>query len=312
LKKSIESIFAIVLNYNGYLDSKECIESLLSSNYQLNIIIIDNNSSDDSYNKLIDLFSDLHFIKSEKNLGFAGGMNLGIKFALSKGADYVILVNQDTVVSENFLLPLLDNFKNDKTIGIASPKVLYKNNKDIIYCAGGRVSKILCTGVAEFQGKCTKDFANEDRVITLAEGCFLMIKSEVFNQVGFLNEKFFMYLEDVEFSERVSKYFKIIYAHNSIVYHKSGAGEKWSQFSSLYNYYYTRNRLWYYENKNFPSKIYVFLISILIVLMKSFNFIIKDIKDKERIIALWSGLFDGVKLMIKNNKFSNWPKQKEI
>ncbi len=301
-------VFAVVLNYNGYLDSKECIESLLSSNHPLSIIVVDNNSSDDSYNKLSELFPDLKFIKSEKNLGFAGGMNLGIKFALSKSAHYVILVNQDIVVTKNFLFPLLEKFKNNQTIGIASPKVLYKNNKEIIYCAGGRISKILCTGVAEFQGKLAKEFGNDDRMTSLAEGCFLLVKSEVFNKVGLLNEKFFMYLEDVEFSERVLKFFKIVFVHNSVVYHKSGAGEKWSTFTPIYNYYYTRNRLWFYTNKTLPSKIYVILVSLLIVLVKSINLILKDSIGRQKSKILWNGLIDGIKLMVGKNKFDNLPK----
>ncbi len=294
------SVFAVVLNYNGFSDSKECIESLLNSNFKLRIIVVDNNSNDDSFRKLQDLFEGLDFISSKINLGYAGGMNLGIKYSLSENADYIILVNQDVVVSSNFLAPLINKFNLDTQIGIVSSKVLYKDNKNIIYCAGGRISELLCTGVAKYQGKSADKYANEDREISLAEGCFLIVKSEVFRKVGLLNEKYFMYLEDVEFSERVRKYYKIIFASESIIYHKSGAGKSWSQFTPLYNYYYTRNRLWHYKSKNIYKKIYVILLSIVILIIKTVSILIKRKQNKfQSLTSLWSGFLDGIHLLIK-------------
>lgn len=293
-------VYAVVLNYNGFNDSKECIKSLLASDAPLKIIIIDNHSTDDSYLKLKSLFPKLISIESEKNLGYAGGMNLGIKHAVSQNADYILLVNQDVIVSPDFLNPMLKAFSDDEKIGIVSSKVLYKSKKDIIYCAGGKISKVLCTGIAEYQGLKAAENANENREITLAEGCFLLIKKDVFDKAGFLNEKFFMYLEDVEFSERVRKHFKIFYASNSVVYHESGAGKSWSRFTSLYNYYYTRNRLWFYSNKSFHEKLYVFLISGIICSAKSVIIILKSRRERVKSLkALWSGLVDGSMLMTK-------------
>ena len=300
MSNNFPSVFAVVLNYNGFSDSKDCIDSLLNSNIRLRIIIVDNNSSDDSFKRLRELFKYLDFISSKINLGYAGGMNLGIKYSLNNNADYIILVNQDVVVTSNFFVPIKNIFSLDQQIGIVSSKVLYKDGKNIIYCAGGRVSELLCTGVAEYQGKSADKFANEDREISLAEGCFLTVKSEVFKKVGLLNEKYFMYLEDVEFSERVRKYYKIIYASDSIIYHKSGAGKSWSQFTSLYNYYYTRNRLWHYKSKNIYKKIYVILLSLVVLIVKTASILIKKRQKKiQSLTSLWSGFLDGIKLLIK-------------
>ncbi len=293
-------VFAVVLNYNGFSDSKDCVESLLNSSIKLRIIVVDNNSNDDSFKKLRYLFKDIDFISSKINLGYAGGMNLGIKYSLNNNADYIILVNQDVLVSSNFFVPLKNKFDLDPKIGIVSSKVLYKDNKNVIYCAGGRISELLCTGVAEYQGKLADKFANEDREISLAEGCFLIVKSEVFKKVGLLNEKYFMYLEDVEFSERVRKYYKIIYASDSIIYHKSGAGKSWSQFTPLYNYYYTRNRLWHYKSKNIYKKIYVILLSLGVLIVKTTSILIKKKQNKfQALTSLWSGFTDGINLLIK-------------
>jgi len=314
VNKKYPAVFAVVLNYNGFDDTKDCVNSLLASNRSLNIIIVDNNSSDDSYNKLTHLFSNLKFIESDKNLGYAGGMNLGIKYSLSQGADFILLVNQDVVVTPDFLEPMLVKFYNDSKIGIVSSKVIYKNPDYKIYCAGGKISRLLCTGVAEYQGMQASDYANEDREITLAEGCFMLIKAEVIYKIGFFNEKYFMYLEDVEFSERVRKHYKIVYTNKSIIYHEGGAGKSWARFTPLYNYYYTRNRLWFFKGKSFVEKLYVFVLSIMIFVVKSISIIFKGKKEKLFLLrALWSGLIDGIILMIgiktrfisrKENKYS--------
>lgn len=294
------SVFAVVLNYNGFSDTKDCVESLLLSNIKLKIIIVDNNSNDDSFKKLSELFEVVDFISSKINLGYAGGMNLGIRYSLDHNADYIILVNQDVVVTSNFFVPIKNKFDLDPQIGIISSKVLYKENNNVIYCAGGRISESLCTGVAEYQGKPADKFANNDREISLAEGCFLVVKSEVFNKVGLLNEKYFMYIEDVEFSERVRKYYKIIYASDSIIYHKSGAGKSWSQFTPLYNYYYTRNRLWHYNSKNIYRKIYVILLSLVVLIVKTVSILLNRKQNSfQSLTSLWSGFLDGIKLLIK-------------
>ena len=303
MNEEYPEVYAVVLNYNGFDDTGECVDSLLKSNLPLKIVLVDNNSIDDSYQKLETLFPKIKFIKSEKNLGYAGGMNLGIKYALEKHAEYILLVNHDVVVTPDFLKPMLSKFSEDNSTGIVSSKVLYKDDHNTIYCAGGRISKLLCTGVAEYQGLNKRDYANDDREITLAEGCFLLVKKDVFRKLGLLNEKFFMYLEDTEFSERVRKFFKIYYASKSVVYHKSGAGKSWSQFTPLYNYYYTRNRLWFYEGKLFREKLYVFFLSILITIVKTISIIFKGKKEsKKSLKALWSGFLDGTKLLLGLNK----------
>jgi len=304
--KNKSQIYAVVLNYNGYNDTINCIESLKKAKYNvINIILVDNASTDSSGRLLNKKYPELHFIFSGKNKGFAGGMNLGIRDALQKDADFILLVNNDTIVSENFLEPMLEDMI-DSSVGIVSGKVFYKDFPDTIYCAGGRVDFLKCTGVAEFQGKSGKEYANVKREISLAEGCFMLVRSEVFKKVGFLEEKFFMYLEDVDFSLRARKHFKIVYNNNSIIYHKSGGGKAWDEFTPLYSYYYTRNRLWFFRNYFFLYRLYVIFFSVLVSLLKSLkmfqSFIINPNKRsnlKKSFSSLWRGTKDGVLLILK-------------
>ncbi len=307
--KSHSQIYAVILNYNGYDDTVSCIESFKKTNYNyINITIVDNASTDGSGRLLFKKYPDLHFIFSPKNKGYAGGMNLGIEYALQMDADFVLLVNNDIVVSENFLDPMMEDMA-DKSVGIVSGKVFYKEYPDTIYCAGGRVDFLKCTGVAEFQGKNSKNFANEKREITLAEGCFMLVRKEVFERVGILEEKFFMYLEDLDFSLRVGRHFKIVYNNNSIIYHKSGGGKGWDEYTPLYSYYYTRNRLWFFCNYFILYRLYVIFFSVLVSILKSLkmfqSFIMnpgKRLNLKKSFISLWKGTIDGILLILRIKK----------
>ena len=131
-----------------------------------------------------------------------------------------------------------------------------------------------------------------------------MVKSSVFKQVGFLNEKYFMYFEDVEFSERVRKIFDIYYMPASIVYHKSGAGTSWQNYSSTYNYFFTRNRLFHYKDRNIFYRFYVILFSVSVSLAKSIlilnGIIIQKHTRRQRfhsLRSLWSGIRAGFLLI---------------
>lgn len=298
------SILIIVLNYNGFEDTKRCVESLERISCQTNkIIIIDNFSADNSVKQLERAFPNIQVLKSKKNLGYAGGMNIGIAYGLSNGFDYFLLLNNDTIVSEKFLEPLLKIFVQFPEAGIASPKVGYIDERDKIYCAGGKISFLKCTGVSLFQGKEFMRYANDVLETSLAEGSCMLIKKETIEKIGLLDEKFFMYLEDVEFAMRVRKHFKIYFTPHSIIYHKSGAGKSWEEHSSLYNYYYTRNKILCFSKSNVFYRSYVVCFSLFIVLFKSAILLKSMLSSKNKkpirqflnkVKPLFQGFFDGL------------------
>lgn len=306
----LPKVFAVVLNYNGFEDTQLCIESLLKCSYKnLSIVIVDNFSSDESKKLLKEKYSEIPLLELNHNGGYAYGMNFGAKYSIEIGADIVLYVNNDVVVTESFLEPMIKMLEKDSSIGMISPKVLYREFPDIIYCGGGKIDYLRCGGVAEFQGLPAKDFANNEKELTLAEGCLILITKHVFENIGFMNEKYFMYFEDVEFAERVMKKYKIMYCPQSIVYHKSGAGKDWENHSALYNYYFTRNRLWHFSNNNFFYKIYVISFSKLVVFIKTYYLffsILKSIENRNKKIvalkSLWKGLISGILLILKIKK----------
>jgi GT2 family glycosyltransferase len=309
LSKSNSSVYVVVLNYNNFQDTDKCIKSLLHCSYPLlTIVIVDNASSDDSVYLLKKKYPSIEMIISSINGGYASGMNIGAKYSLEHGADFILLLNNDTVIEKTFFEPMLELASSDEKIGIISPKVGYLNDKEKIYCGGGEFSYLLCGGVARFQGKDFASNANKIREITNAEGCCMFIKCEVFETVGFMNENYFMYFEEVEFSRRVSAHYKIYFHNESILYHNVGAGKNWTDYSPLYYYYYTRNRFRFFKDFNFLIKAYVILFSLVNSLAKSV-YLIKaycsnDNKKKyiSSMKSLWDGFYDGLMYMIFNLK----------
>lgn len=296
----------IVLNWNNFEDTDKCIQSLLAiTDNRINIVIVDNHSTDNSVSLFKEKYGQIPLLISDSNKGYAGGMNLGIKYSLENSANYIILSNNDTEYPHNFLEPMLELIQKDKSIGIISPKVLYSLDKEKIYCAGADFNLLRGAGVAAFQGKEARMYANEIREITMAEGSCMLAKKEVFEKAGLLSEVFFMYFEDLEFSDRVRRYFKIYYTHKSIIYHKGGAGSSWKNHSQLYYYYYTRNRYIYFRKYSFRVKVYILLYSLLISLIKFLTLGMKiflhqnDGKTKERIKSLVRGNVDGIKGLFK-------------
>ena len=179
--------------------------------------------------------------------------------------------------------------------------MLYLNERDTIYCAGADFSILFCGSYNPYRGK-PSNSANKVRRITFAEGSCLLIKRDVFEKIGFIDEKYFMYFEDLDFSERVKEYFEIYYVPSSIIYHKGGAGRDWTNYSPLYYFYNTRNRLLFFSKYNLIIKIYVILFAMInsiaksIVLLKIY-FLYKDRRKKaeKSLNFLWKGMFTGLK-----------------
>ena len=302
MNQELLKIYVVVLNWNNFEDTDKCIQSLIAINDQrIRILIVDNRSTDNSATLLKEKYKHIPILISYSNKGYAGGMNIGIKYALDNYADYIILSNNDIIYPDDFLSPMLELLQSNPSIGIVSPKVLYTNDRKTIYCAGADFKLFRGAGVAAFQGEDFSEYGNEVREISMAEGSCFLAKKEVFEKSGLFSEEFFMYFEDLEFSDRVRKYFKIYYTPKSIIYHKGGAGSSWRNHSPLYYYYYTRNRYLYFKKFNLAIKVYIVLYSLLVSLIKAFTISIEilskksDGKNKERIKSLVRGNVDGLK-----------------
>ncbi len=256
----------IILNFNDLKNTLECLQTVNQikklKSLQVKIIIIDNGSKYNIKNKISRLRRDFSgqakfkLIQNKENLGFAEGNNVGIKYALKNGSDYVLLLNNDTLVDKNLLIRLIKVIEGDQKIGIVSPKIYfapgyefhksrYKSEErgKVIWYAGGKLDRQ--NTLASHRGVDEVDSGqyNQTRETDFATGCCMLIRKDVFDKVGFFDQNYFLYWEDIDFCQRTKKAgFKVIYHPQAILWHKNasssgGAGEKTSV------YYQTRNRM---------------------------------------------------------------------
>jgi len=234
-------VFIIILNWNGWSDTLECLKSLENNDYpNYQVVIIDNGSKQkpESPN------SKIKIIYNQENLGFSGGNNVGIKYALDNGADYVLLLNNDTIVDSHFLTKLVKVAESDKDFGMLGPKIYFADQKDKIWFAGGKLNWLYNQGTMRGcnevdQGQYDKPDIQETEYIT---GCCVLVKKQVIEKIGLMPEEYFIYYEDTDWSFKARRAgFKCIFVPQSKIWHK---GSKSSiEYSLPYIYYHTRNGL---------------------------------------------------------------------
>jgi GT2 family glycosyltransferase len=279
----MKSVFVSILNFNGRKNTLECLESLKKINidgFKLTILVIDNNSAEP-----LDLKSDwegkmrIEVIKNKENLGFSGGNNIGIKYALKNNADYVLILNNDTYVDPDFLTELLRAAEKDKNIGISVPKIYFapgfEYHKDrytkseqgkVFWYAGGKMDWGNVIGSNRGVDEVDRGQFDKTEETEIATGCCMLVRKEVFERTGYFDEKYFLYYEDADLSVRAkSKGFKVVYVPKSVIWHKN-AGSVGGSGSVLQDYYITRNRLLFgFRYASFRSKSALFRESLLLL-----------------------------------------------
>lgn len=242
----------IILNWNGWKDTIECLESLKNIDYpNYEIIVVDNNSRDDSAKKLKEYINSdgrqIVFITNENNLGFAGGNNVGIKYVLEKSKidnEYILLLNNDTIVDPQFLSYLIKIGESDERIGILGPLIYYYDEPKRIQFGGGKIKKFMTRGVHIGLNEIDQgQFSDIDyNIVDYYTGCALMIKKEVIDKIGLMPEDYFLYYEDVDWNLKAKKagYLSVIIPKSKI-WHKVSRSAK--QDSPSYIYYHSRNGL---------------------------------------------------------------------
>ena len=220
-------VFIILVNYNGFPDTAECIRSLQSvRSPAFRLIVVDNGSTDNSPEALRALREECPFelLEAGENLGFSAGNNLGIRYALSEGADYVLLLNNDTLVTESFLEGLLFPFGDHPLCGASTCRIRYADRPDVLWYAGGSVSAR--TGRTRHFGFGRPDAESDASVwpVSFASGCCLCLKREAIEKTGLLDEDYFLYEEDADYCLRLAeKDFEIDYVPDSVIAHQVSA-----------------------------------------------------------------------------------------
>jgi hypothetical protein len=240
----LPQVTIIVLNWNGLNDTLDCLESLDQLDYQnYKVVVVDNGSVDGSVLVIRERFPGVTIIENGENLGYAGGNNIGLRYAMVQGADYAILLNNDTVVDPAFLRILVDAVQAEPAVGIAGPTIYYHPRPEVIWSAGGAID--WQRGSTRMVGLDERDegqFGAEPRLVDFVTGCAMLVRRAVMEQVGLLDERFFTYYEETEWCVRAAGAgYKILHVPEARMWHKISPSAQAD--SSFVHYYMTRNRL---------------------------------------------------------------------
>ena len=288
----------IILNWNGKEDTIECLESLKHITYlNYEILLVDNGSTDGSVECFRERYPEMEIIENGENLGFAEGNNVGIRKAMDEGVDYVLLLNNDTVVDPEFLGELVTVAEGDEKIGIVGPKIYYykyNGRKDVIWFAGGKVLRRIGQPFHDGLHEIDKGQYDKMKNVGFITGCALLIKKEVIDKIGLLDIDYFAYFEDLDYNIKASKTgYSIVYSPKAKVWHK---GSSTSGFMSpTYMYFHTRNRILFVKkNAHKFDFLIIFLPYFITIRVIRPLFILITKRKWDSIKALVNGFKEGM------------------
>ena len=205
----------IIVNWKQYELTKSCLFSLKKINCDDHqIILIDNESNQKELKSIKNQFKNIIIFSNERNLGFTGANNIGIKYAIKNEFEYVMLINNDTEVEKNFINPLIDSLEKYKNLGAVQPLILNFSKIKKVWNAGGFLNKFF--GYS-YVNKNTEGIKKNIDWIT---GCCFFVRTEVIKKIGLLDESFFAYYEDVDWSIRIKNAgYDLAFIKSSVIYH---------------------------------------------------------------------------------------------
>lgn len=296
----------VVLNYNAFIDTIDCIQSIKKINYpSYEIIVVDNASKDNSFEEISKAFSDIALLRSENNYGYANGNNMGISYALSKGAEYICIINNDVVVENDFLEPLMERVLGDNKIGLIGPCICDFYQRDRIQAFGSSLNMVTGLTRAKFKNDLWKEHEGEEKEVGYLGGACFIIKAEVFNKIGLIPENYFLFFEETEFClKAVRAKFKMVCLAKSKVYHKGSFTI--SKFSGLSYFFLNRNRVIFMRRN--ANKLQYPLFSVYLFLEAFGRMLIR--KEKLKLISHYIEGFLADKNKIDLNKVDYYMKGK--
>lgn len=244
----------VLVNYNGEKFQNDCIRTIKQMTYRnYEIIVVDNNSKDQSIELLKNEFPDVVLIETGENCGVARGNNIGIKAAIKLNCEYILLLNNDTEVDKNMLSMMLGKAKSNILV---TCKMYYYEPNTVLWCAGGKINWDKATTTHFGENEVDNGQFDKSKYIEYTPTCCLLIHRSVFDEVGYMDENYFMYYDDTDFVARCNKKgYKIWYEAEAKLWHKVSSSSGGSESNTVI-YYSNRNRL-YFIDKHYRNKFYV-------------------------------------------------------
>lgn len=244
------SVAIILVNWNGLEFTRACLSSLEKVDFpDFQVILVDNDSKKPEGQVLKKEFPKLVLLENEQNLGFAGGNNVGIRKALEMGFSHIMLLNNDTLVEPGFLGKMMLAFSKNPKLGLLQPMICFLDEPEKIWSAGGKFISLLGRAKTLGDRKTLKNYQPFSKKLDWATGCCMLFTREAILQSGLLNEQYFAYFEDVEWSLRIrNQGFEIGLVPEAKIYHEAGGSSKKSHsegtLSARVFYYHVRNQFY--------------------------------------------------------------------
>jgi GT2 family glycosyltransferase len=289
----------VVLNWNSFQVTLDCLLSLRKADYRnFEVVLVDNGSTDSSSEQLVESIPEIRLIKNGTNLGFAAGCNVGMRDALGRGADYVLLLNNDTVVAPDFLTQLVQVAESDPTIGVLNPKIYFFDPPDRLNYAGGAHKRWRLYPITIGYRQKDRGQFDQMREMSFLSGCAMLIKAEVLRQVGVFEEVYFHFYEDVEWSLRATKAgFKGMYVPKAVIWHKEHFVTSKNQRNGFIEYYLARSNV-IYVRKHLPFRQWPVKLPFFFAWMIYRTVVFTAKGDWEKITSLYRGAWKGTKIRI--------------
>jgi GT2 family glycosyltransferase len=284
----------ILLNYNGARDTIDCIESLQRSSFEdFEVVVVDNASFHDSVELLKIQCPDTTLIINSRNMGFAGGNNIGIRHALNGRSEFILLLNNDTTVDSDALATLVKTMEENPQAGIVGGKVYYSDRPKVIWFAGGYFNPN--SGFGDHYGKTEEDCGqyNTVRQCDFITGCCMLVRRGVFEKIGLLDDSYFLYYEDVDFCTRARHVgYSVLYQPGAVIYHKISQATSWD--SPVYVYFNLRNKIFYLRKNSRAWKWLPHLPRLTYFYFRQLARLTLKWHDFPAARAAWLGLVDGL------------------
>ena len=221
-------VWAVVVGYNHVEDSIECLKSLLDGDPEgLRMVFVDNNSADQSAKKIFEMFAKVDVIRMKENVGFARGYNVGLAYAMRRGADYVFMLNNDTIVNRDTVPRLLEAARQNPEAGVLAPKIYYYDERDAVWSAGSKYRRF--PPVVVLRKTEGPDDGRYDREpdLDFVTTCALMFPRKFLEATGLLDANYFIFYDDYDLSIRAREAgFKIRLVANAHLWHKVSKSTK--------------------------------------------------------------------------------------
>lgn len=284
-------VYIVILNTNRRADTLACLESLSKSTYDnLKIIVLDNSSTDGSVDAIRSSFTDVQIINLSENLGYAGNNNVGIREAMKQRADWVLVLNEDTILDPDCLTELIKVGESDPKIGIVGPMVYHHNEPDVIQSAGGMLGKYWQSQHLG-QNELDQGQFRSPHAVEWISGCAILVRKDAIEQAGMLDASFFIYWEETEWCIRVSRGgWKILHVPQAKIWHKGVQRDY--QPKPSFTYYGTRNHLLTLSKHKAPWSVRFYNWMQIFRTLASWSIKPQWKHKREHRNAMWRGVVD--------------------